>query len=821
MKRGIYFLGLLLSFANYLVAQRIDSVMNALVKEQPLEKIYLHYDKEFYVAGETIWFKAYIYGNGIPVSISSNLYLQFSDKNGSVVFNKKYPIDGAVAKGNIEIPDSLSQGSYYIRAYTTRMLNYDERLIYIKNIFVLNSASNQMLPVIAQEQNLSIQFFPESGNLIDGVLTSIAFKAIDQWGLPVDVEGNIKTEDGIFITPFRSYHAGIGKIQLKPQAGKNYVAELKMVGRISTFPLPPVQFSGVSLKIQNEKKGKKFQLSWNEKERFRFDTLLLVAEMNNNIVYENEILFENYPSVIGHLFTDNLPTGILHFIVYDKNRIPLAERFSFVDNQEYRSTAFLNVIKAGFGKRQENIFELFFQDSSQVNFSVSVTDASYPTSGNNENIYSRLLLNSYIKDYIFNPAYYFESQNDSTVQALDNFLLTIQPNNFNKAKVFSSWVPKNIYRNDYLINISGKIFSESEKELVKGGKLNVLLSDEDSSLYSFDIQVKENGQFLIDSLKIYGKTRIYYSYKNKHGKETPVAIKIDESDLPNISMEVFSDLITKYPVIQPKSFGKSGLINSDVSIKKDSTKEKLLENVVVTSTQKRQNDEMNEKYTSEIFRSGGKIMIDNINSPPVDKTMNGLDFVLNRITTIGVQYGTFVNRKNFSLLDNREKKNKNQNINTTVSGLLRYWEVGLLINEIPADLIQLKTLRADQIAIVKFFEAGSLGAGGTYPGGAIVVYLNYETKMTGKRESPKYFEFNGYSLCGEFYGPDYSIEGTNKGEEDIRTTLYWNPEIIRTKQSKTVRLGFFNNDYSKKFRVVIEGFDSLGKLFHIEKIISN
>jgi hypothetical protein len=222
-------------------------------------------------------------------------------------------------------------------------------------------------------------------------------------------------------------------------------------------------------------------------------------------------------------------------------------------------------------------------------------------------------------------------------------------------------------------------------------------------------------------------------------------------------------------------------------------------------------DIVNEKYTSQIFNTGGKVVIDNINNPPTDKSMNGLDFVKNRITTVDLQRGTFINSKNFSLENHKDRRGP-----TDIE--LRHWEVGLFINEVPADLIQLKVLRADQIALVKFFEAGFLGAGQGYPGGAIAVYLNDGVNVKEQVSTSPYVEYNGYSLTKEFYSPDYAIEGIDNPQEDIRTTLFWNPEVSTNTNSKTFRLRFYNNDFSKTLKIIVEGFDATGRLIHIEKI---
>ncbi|MFX9058123.1 hypothetical protein ABTN75_19915, partial [Acinetobacter baumannii] len=76
----------------------------------------------------------------------------------------------------------------------------------------------------------------------------------------------------------------------------------------------------------------------------------------------------------------------------------------------------------------------------------------------------------------------------------------------------------------------------------------------------------------------------------------------------------------------------------------------------------------------------------------------------------------------------------------------------------------------------------------------------------------------GYSTYKEFYSPNYETQKYDDGP-DVRTTLYWNPFVITDKRNKTVQLEFYNNDVSKKFKVILEGMNSDGKLARVEKII--
>ena len=801
MKKFIFTTFIFLLSAFHLAAQKIDSALNIISTRFQPEKVYIHYDKDYYVAGESIWFKAYLYSDGKPSGISNNFYVQLTDSKGNIVSSKKYPVFGAVAKGNIDIPDSLPQGNYYIRALTPDMLNYEEAFIYKKNLFIFKPVASA-IKEIASLQNVSVKFFPESGHLVDGILTVVGFKATDQWGTPAEVNGVIRTEDGTTIASFKTYHDGIGKVQFKAQAGKKYLAEVETAAGKRTYSLPEVMASGINLKMQNEKGGKKFQLSRSEKDKKTFESLWVVAVINNHVIYENEITFEDYPSVIGHLVTDSLPSGILYLTVFDKNRMPLAERLSFVDNGEYRTSADINVVKAGNGKRAENIFELIFPEAVQRSCSVSIVDIQAPGFGDNDNIYSRFLLTSDLKAYIHNPAWYFANRNDTTKQALDNLMLTHGWNRFNWTKILANDFPAKIYKDQPLISLTGKVMDEKGKETLPYGMVNIYLEAEDSTTQNFEVPVNGNGFFAMDSVAFIGKAKFFYTYSDKQGKVKPAKVYIDtnslEKSIENIPPVLAESVISKNPSV----LTNKEEVNSRyryVQTRLDEVKE--LEKVVVKAKSgKKPIDIVNEKYTTGVFRTPGKVNLDNINEPANDRSMNVVDYIKNRIQQLELQGGQFVNRKNMSLMSGQK------------------WLVGIFLNEVPTDINQLKILRADDISLVKFYEAGFVGVGSGSPGGALAVYTK-EKFIEDKPDKLEYVQYNGYSITKEFYHSDYSVPEARHSLSDNRTTLYWNPDVYTDIETKSVKLNFYNNDFSKKFKVIAEGFDAAGKLIHVEKII--
>ena len=125
----------------------------------------------------------------------------------------------------------------------------------------------------------------------------------------------------------------------------------------------------------------------------------------------------------------------------------------------------------------------------------------------------------------------------------------------------------------------------------------------------------------------------------------------------------------------------------------------------------------------------------------------------------------------------------------------------------------------DKIALVKFYEAGFVGVSSGAPGGAVVIYTKDQSEEEPKIDKLEYVKLNGYSIIKEFYSPDYSVATVKPDFIDNRTTLYWNPDVYTDMETKKVKLNFYNNDISKKFRVVVEGFDAAGKLIRVEKLV--
>ncbi|MGM1430561.1 TonB-dependent receptor plug domain-containing protein [Sphingobacterium lactis] len=137
-----------LSAQTHVFQQQMDSY----AANNPQEKIHMQTDREIYGAGETIFYKLYsTLGLRNSLSQLSNIaYVELIDPSGAIVSKKINTVFSGVGMGDIELVDTLVEGSYRMRAYTNWMRNaptsyFFEKIINIGNLRSDNVASSSSL----------------------------------------------------------------------------------------------------------------------------------------------------------------------------------------------------------------------------------------------------------------------------------------------------------------------------------------------------------------------------------------------------------------------------------------------------------------------------------------------------------------------------------------------------------------------------------------------------------------------------------------------------------------------------------------------------
>lgn len=105
------------------------------------ERIYVHTQKNIYLAGESVLFKLYCI-NAVthqPSLLSKIAYLELIDENGYAVAQEEIILQNGMGEGGFLISDQLQTGNYAINTYTHWMNSCSPEFTSVKPIFVFNN----------------------------------------------------------------------------------------------------------------------------------------------------------------------------------------------------------------------------------------------------------------------------------------------------------------------------------------------------------------------------------------------------------------------------------------------------------------------------------------------------------------------------------------------------------------------------------------------------------------------------------------------------------------------------------------------------------
>jgi hypothetical protein len=348
------------------ISTEINNKLAGYSWNHPTEKIYLHTDKSYYVAGEDIWFKAYLMIGPyhVPDSISNVVYVELIHADGTLFERKIIRVREGLGWGDFDLPSNIPPGKYILRAYTRYMQNFDQAFFFRKRIQILPVLRGDRSPekydptsLAMLEDNLDkppvhIQFFPEGGELVSGLQSYVAFKATGPKGTAVEVKGIIKNSKGQIITDFESQKFGMGYFTLKPEENESYQAILSVDNREDQFEIPAALDKGYVMHVN--KSGDNIYIWVRNNMKARMDQSFVIGQ------------FRGFPFITIHarngqdflysvLSSQEIPSGIIHFTFFDSLGIPRCERLVYTENEKERIDFRIGSDKQTY-KRREPIY---------------------------------------------------------------------------------------------------------------------------------------------------------------------------------------------------------------------------------------------------------------------------------------------------------------------------------------------------------------------------------------------------------------------------------------------------------------------------------
>jgi hypothetical protein len=108
-------------------------------EEWTCERVFVHTDKDCYLAGENILLKFFVVnGNFIPSPLSKVGYIEICNTEKPQV-QLKIALENGSGAGKMTIPADLPTGTYQLSGYTRFMRNEDENVFFKKQIAIINT----------------------------------------------------------------------------------------------------------------------------------------------------------------------------------------------------------------------------------------------------------------------------------------------------------------------------------------------------------------------------------------------------------------------------------------------------------------------------------------------------------------------------------------------------------------------------------------------------------------------------------------------------------------------------------------------------------
>lgn len=658
-----------------------------------------------------------------------------------------------------------------------------------------------------QLQNIDLQFMPEGGNLIAGLANKVAFKAIGENGLGVDVNGIITDNNNRQVSTFHALHKGIGSFLIVPQAGQSYKAKYSLGDVERSVALPPVKPSGTTLKIESVS---------------RADSLSIYIRATDDVIAANKDFSLLAQSADGVYFgmTFNLHdgyknirlaklkfmSGIVSFTLM-QGQLPLNERKIFIDHHDRLRVEFTGD-SAAYKPKDSISLALTVCDTSgkpvQGSFAVSVTDDGIvKNDAAVDNIVSRLLLTSELKGYVEDPSWYFAADTASNrARALDNLMLAQGWSAFNWA-AFSKPQAKPTYIAETGNRLRGTLRNLFNKP-VKPAKLNLFSLNKKHGLVVFDTVSNDAGEFAFDNLPLFDTIAYTLKVIDSKGNSSTATIKLQDfgpAAAPHANpyrpmpwyAHATDSLMLGY-FNRPNQHGTEPLDLRDV-------KGNLLKEVKITAKkQALVNGEymgfVRKEITEQQLVAAGKMSLVDLLKKTFPSFGLGQLYRSSLFGRVGMHddpayvFGSslladvYVDGQSASQIYNAAATGDPRSQTEFLRGFLSY-------------------MGADDVKNMKLAEGD-------------IVFLMITTR-SGKglfsRPSPGIVFYRPVPLClpRDFYRPKYAVNSITPVAP--RPTLHWQPDLITDRAGKAT-LSFYAADKPGTYTVTIEGVDLTGNFGH-------
>lgn len=740
------------------------------------EKIYLHTDKDLYLAGEICWFKLYdVDASGHqPMDLSKLAYVELFNPQHKPSLQAKIRLEKGSGNGSFNLPASLPSGYYVLRAYTNWMKNAGAEYFFEKRILLINTQLTAPAAVRVTATGGRVRFFPEGGSLVAGLTSRVAFLLQDGTGRGQQGTGVVYDDRGDSLVRFQAEARGMGSFLLTPQSGRHYMAAIHFPnGTVLQQALPEFSEQGYALQLVST------------------DSNFLDVNINVNLPQLNEsvYLFVHSRGQVKMALQQTLQNGQTQFRIrksalaagiseitlFTADRRPVCERLVFRYPEDTLELS-VKADKPVYSTREKIAVRLDMKGlnaNTAADLSMAVYRVDSLQGLNATDIQSYLYLQSDLAGEIETPAAYFSQNRAQREHEVDLLMMTQGWRCFRWEDVLTRRQPGFKFLPEYDGHlVTGRLTRKNS--VVPPADIPVYLSVPGTRTIFQTTLTDSSGGFLFDMGNLYTDGQIIV--QTNFQQDSNYAVMVNNP---------FSDQL---PFTGQRAFELSMVSPSLLALH-----HKLVQ-VQDSYLQKEQNRFLFPQVDTIPFyvQPDARYWLDNYTR------FTTMEEVL-REYVMGVNVRRRYNRPHLPVMN-------------LVGNTFFESEPMILLDGVPVfdlqkimDYDPLKVQRLD--VITRKYYTGNQ----TFEG--LLNFTTYTGKLEGYELDPNavVLDYEGLQLERIFYSPDYSTaQRINSRLPDFRTLLCWNPAVqVGEKGMGTQQ--FFSSDIPGKYVIVVEGISSKGQ----------
>ena len=762
--------------------------------KQKRERIYVHLNRSEYLAGDNIWFKAYVYdAKATQLMIETNkLYAELFDQSGKLIERKTLFINNGVGNSFFKLNDNLKSGTFTIRAYTNWMRNFKDQPVFSHEFKVQSIGLSEQIARSASMNVIldpDLQIFPEGGMFVEGIDNHFGVKLTLPNGQGTASKGYLIGLKNDTLETFTTNHLGFGdftisdakkikyKISIEYQGNKHKEITIsepleKGIGMTVNTILPSKVIIAVNTNLQTATDFK--------------DKNVFMVVHNNGTIYKSSYLRITKDGFVSTVNKSLLGPGVNYITIFDSDFKPLAERLIFNNSHTVRGIVDIK------HSLQNDSLSIDVNTTGRDNMgdeaSLSFSMLPAKTVGNNfsNSLFTDLLLNSAIKGNIESSNYYTESDDLKHQKDLDNLLLTQGWRRYEWSDILMEKIPEERYpfEHGFTINaISANLFKGKGE---KNSTISLFSPQNNLTLLN---DVDETGHALFSDLYLIDSSLVVLSATNLKGSGTNRNLKASVSYLK------LDSIISIQKIQVEKDTAPTLEITSPLI--------KMIELNEVVVSAKEINPFTDDIYSS-IFDKVYLITEKNYykyNS--IESLLQGEFFLQARNNTRGIMQ---------------------INMNRGISGIgpgLSYNAPALIVDGfIMEDLELLSMINISDIEAIAVNKMGSAMLGSRGSNGSINIITRKKSVSWAESEynNSRKLLVNGYEKNIEFFTPRYILSPESDTYQKY-ASIYWNP-AVDTDSTGNARFKFAVPKELKEFTIRTEGMSQNGIVYYDERKIS-